>query len=316
MLTNGSSPHSSRIDPLASGESKTVPFYSFNADEEGDFIVEVVADYTDVIEESDESNNTRSDTITVANIFGLPDLLVTDISWIPEQPMEGETVTFTAEVQNQGYGGGTTNYDVRFTIDGTDVIGTTTVTDHIGLGQMDKAFVNSGFELGTWEGWSTYNSFTLQAKTGSHDSVFASAISGGTLQSEPFTVTDSVISCYVKSGYGSNSIRIYTSDGNLIASNLPYPEDVWLYRTFNVSEYIGQEVYFYARAWSGYDLSIDNISMGKNPTQRVQVALPSAAWQASPGEHTIQAEVDVNNVIEEAGEENNSLIKSNGGNDN
>ena len=68
------------------------------------------------IAESDENNNMFSKNITIGSSptptpdptspppVGRPDLIVTDVQWIPENPKAGEEVTFKAVVKNQGTG--------------------------------------------------------------------------------------------------------------------------------------------------------------------------------------------------------------------
>jgi uncharacterized repeat protein (TIGR01451 family) len=69
--------------------------------ETGTHTIKAVADYTDLVAESNESNNALEITFsgTVA-----PDLIIQDIVWSPTNPSAGQAVTFTVTVKNQGTG--------------------------------------------------------------------------------------------------------------------------------------------------------------------------------------------------------------------
>ncbi|HKL21878.1 MAG TPA: CARDB domain-containing protein, partial [Tichowtungia sp.] len=76
--------------------------------------VEVRIDYQDYVEESSEGNNTLSQTLP--EIIA-PDIVVTNVSWLPQSINEGETVQFFFSVTNAG---GTTarDVDVQLNVDG------------------------------------------------------------------------------------------------------------------------------------------------------------------------------------------------------
>ena len=65
---------------------------------EGSYTFAAVADMQEEVTELDEGNNEKSATIAVA------DLVAADISWSPEGPEEGEAVTFSFTLGNQGSG--------------------------------------------------------------------------------------------------------------------------------------------------------------------------------------------------------------------
>ncbi len=62
--------------------------------------VKAVVDSAGTVTESDENNNEY----TSGFLTLLPDLIVTDITWLPEDAGVGDSVTFTATVKNQGTG--------------------------------------------------------------------------------------------------------------------------------------------------------------------------------------------------------------------
>jgi len=63
--------------------------------------IRAVVDETNNDWESDESNNERKETIHIA-CAEKPDLAVTDITWIPTQPTEEDTITINVRIKNQG----------------------------------------------------------------------------------------------------------------------------------------------------------------------------------------------------------------------
>ncbi len=62
--------------------------------------IKVTIDYNDTVFESDNTNNDK----TVSFLTARPDLVVTDLSWDPEDIGVGDTVTFTATIKNEGAG--------------------------------------------------------------------------------------------------------------------------------------------------------------------------------------------------------------------
>lgn len=64
----------------------------------GEHIVKAFVDITDIVDESDETNNEGSTTLAP---FG-PDLIIESIGWSRNNPQAGEMVTFSATVKNNG----------------------------------------------------------------------------------------------------------------------------------------------------------------------------------------------------------------------
>ncbi len=84
------------------GAVSTLSPISFNtADHQGDNVISAVIDRTNVVEEIDETNNMLSKTVTV-RASTRPDFTLSgpDITFIPAQPITGETVTISAQVHN------------------------------------------------------------------------------------------------------------------------------------------------------------------------------------------------------------------------
>jgi subtilase family serine protease len=84
------------IGRLEAGSAATAEFPWVVA--EGAHSIKIVADASDHVFEIDETNNNR-----LVNLPP-PDLIVTDITWVPSSAAKGDTVTFTATLKNQGSG--------------------------------------------------------------------------------------------------------------------------------------------------------------------------------------------------------------------
>jgi subtilase family serine protease len=106
---DGSKMYEWSISGLKSGETATRTF-TWTA-VEGSHTVGVFADSRDDI---DETNNYVEKSLTVP---GKPDLIVSSISWSPSSPREGNTVTFTVTIKNQG-GGDAGYFKTSYSIDG------------------------------------------------------------------------------------------------------------------------------------------------------------------------------------------------------
>ena len=75
--------------------------------------IKAVVDVNNEINEINEWNNEAFDVIYVDR----PDLVVSEIFWLPEYPMDGQQVTFYANIDNIGKGGTTENCNVKFIVD-------------------------------------------------------------------------------------------------------------------------------------------------------------------------------------------------------
>ncbi|HEV8361271.1 MAG TPA: CARDB domain-containing protein [Candidatus Thermoplasmatota archaeon] len=91
----------------------------------GDHTARAIADASQAATEESEANNERSETVHVAPLPGLPDLVVERLTASPANPQAGDEVALTARVRN---GGGTAAgpFEVRFAVDG-DTLGTVAV---------------------------------------------------------------------------------------------------------------------------------------------------------------------------------------------
>ncbi len=84
------------IDSLAAGIMTTRPF-TWEA-QAGLHTIKAVADPTGAVTETDETNNTRTFTLSTL----APDLIIQSISWSPDAPSRGDSIVFSITVKNQG----------------------------------------------------------------------------------------------------------------------------------------------------------------------------------------------------------------------
>ncbi len=64
----------------------------------GSHVIKAIADSNEQVAESDETNNTKTFTLSPL----APDLVIQSISWSPETPSRGDSVTFSVVIKNQG----------------------------------------------------------------------------------------------------------------------------------------------------------------------------------------------------------------------
>ena len=93
---------------------------SYTVSSSGNHTIKVVIDPLDAIDESNESNNDRSETY-YWNPPPKPDLIVQDISISPSSPVAGESVTITATLKNQGNAGASGSILLYYYLDGSKI---------------------------------------------------------------------------------------------------------------------------------------------------------------------------------------------------
>jgi subtilase family serine protease len=91
---------------------------------------------------------------------GQPDLIVTAISWSPASPAQGNAVTFSATIKNQGAGATPAGviHGVEFRVDGVQVSWSDMSTASLAAGASRTVTANSG----------PTGSSTWKAKRGTH----------------------------------------------------------------------------------------------------------------------------------------------------
>jgi hypothetical protein len=156
---------------------------------DGTHTVEATVDDVNRIVESNETNNTYSESITI----GSPDLIVTDISWSPASPVTGNAVTFSATIQNQGTGATADGVisGVKFQVDGVTASFSDDYTTAIPAGSSVTVTANGGGVGGgaTWT--ATNGAHTVQAIVDDVDRIAESNESNNTF-SESLSIADGI----------------------------------------------------------------------------------------------------------------------------
>jgi hypothetical protein len=103
--------------PTLSPNSTSTQTFSYTFTTTGAHTFKAKADASGIISEGDETNNEKSATMSVG---GLPDLVVSGITFLPDQPQTGAATTFTVNVKNQG-NEIASNFYVYYYVDGANV---------------------------------------------------------------------------------------------------------------------------------------------------------------------------------------------------
>lgn len=116
--TTSLAPNATRILTANTGPTGSSTWTATN----GTHTILASVDDTSLIAESNEGNNTRTESMTVAGT-GQPDLIVAAISWTPATPIKNQLVTFSATIKNQGTAATPAGviHGVGFSVDGTQV---------------------------------------------------------------------------------------------------------------------------------------------------------------------------------------------------
>ncbi len=96
------------VDLIEAGGSATVSVLYENTEEPGDREIQVTVDPANLIRESDESDNQAVKTLPISPPI-IPNLVVraNDIVFAPQTPVEGDPVTVTVTIRNEGIGDAT-----------------------------------------------------------------------------------------------------------------------------------------------------------------------------------------------------------------
>jgi len=109
---------------IGAGDTSTQTFAWIT--QAGTYNLKAIVDEDDWVIESNEDNNEK----TVAFQPFLPDLIVEEITWTPESPVESDNVTFTVTIKNQGTGKADFSLVAYYMSD--------TLLDSASIGQMDS----------------------------------------------------------------------------------------------------------------------------------------------------------------------------------
>ncbi len=132
---------------IAVGATQTVTATGSWTATSGSHTLEAIADNSNTITESNESNNSYSENLTIGGGGGgTPDLIVTDITTSPVSPLTGNAVTFSAVVKNQGTGAtpAGTVIGVSFFVDDTQVSWSDNTSSSMAAGASVTVTANGG----------------------------------------------------------------------------------------------------------------------------------------------------------------------------
>jgi len=259
------------LNRLDAGAAITRTFSSFVDAKEHNF--KAVADANNQVSESDESNNTK--TVTISALA--PDLIIESITWSPAQPLISHQMTFTVTVKNQGtkLAG---SYGLSFYIDNAYRF------------HQEMTALPAGATVTMTYPWVTQSeSMTLRAVVDEANYVDESDESNNIKTasvgfSHPSPTTDLTIqniTCTPAEPAKGETVTI-TVD---IKNQGPGQAD-----PLHVAYYV-----------DGVLLDTTYVSQ-INPGAIVN---NTATWQADPGEHKIRAVIDCNNSVAETDETNN-----------
>jgi subtilase family serine protease len=207
-----------------------------------------------------------------------PDLVIEAITWSPETPTIGGTVTFTVVIRNQGNGPADASY-VAYYIDSTF---------------QSSAPVNS-----IASGATVVKTFTWTAQAGSH-TIEAVADSGNSV---------------VESDDNNNGTDFAFS---VLAPDLVIETITWSPQNPSVEDHVDFKVTIKNQgnlraSFSNVDLYIDGNSRGYRGVQGVDAEASLTVtfpWTAQPGSHTIKAVADILGQLLESDETNNDRTVS------
>jgi subtilase family serine protease len=237
----------------------------------GPHIVRAVADSETSIDESNESNNENSYAFSVL----APDMVVADISWVPENPNIGELVTFHIAVKNEGNKRSAAS-NVNLSIDG--IFRGNRQIPCLEAGENETVTYNWVAATGTHE-VEAFADYLTQVRESDEDNnrkvvTYATAA--------PDLVIDS-ITWSPQNRSQSDNVTMMVKVTNQGSGNSNY---CWLY--YYVDEYL-----------VGKDF-VDSIRTGASVTK-------SYNWAAGAGEYLFKAVIDGRQEVMENDEDNNTM---------
>jgi uncharacterized repeat protein (TIGR01451 family) len=240
--------------------------------EKGMNAVSVTADYGGKIIESQEENNRLSTTIPVVP----PDLIITNITYDPENPPIGDTVTFTVFIYNQG-GGIAHNFDVANYLDDNLL-----TIEHVGT-----------LTYGTTANVTT----TWKSQSGKH--TFKAVIDPGNIIPES------------EEDNNQRVISIAPNMPDLIVSNT-----TWSPAEISSGQEITFEISIKNQGTIAADPSrviyyLDDVKLGYMDIGRLEpdsIDTEHLTWTATGGSHILKIICDANDQVTEANDDNNIRV--------
>ncbi|ABX42242.1 CARDB domain-containing protein [Lachnoclostridium phytofermentans] len=233
---------------------------------------------------------------------GKPDLIVTDISWIPNNPVNGEEVTFKAVIKNQGDGASPQGviHGVAFLVNGTTVSWSDNVTTSIPAGSSITVTANGGpYNKGSWT--AATGNYTIRAivddinridESNENNNTYDKTMVVDVPKKPDLTVTD--ITWQPSAPVAGNLVTfsaVVENKGTVATlSGIPC----------NLSFYV-----------NGIKVSwVSNYTSSIPAGGKVTLTQTGGNFIATNGIHNVRAVVDEENLIDEIDETNNSFGKS------
>ncbi len=290
-------------DSLPAGASVTIVGNETWTAVEGAHELTALADDVDSIAERNEVNNSAQATLTVAAVpttpVGEPDLVISDFTYSPEAPRPGDQVTFTATVKNQGTAA--TPDGVVLGIGYSDGQGQTVAFSDT---HVDSLPAGASIELVTNKTWT--------AVEGSHPVVaFVDDVNR-------IAESDEDNNTFAKAVVVEAGVVAYA---DLVVNDLswspqsPNPGDIVTFSATvenqgDAATLSGTKLAVAFVDEQGNALSIADSHTASLAAGGTVLVTGTQAWTAVEGTHTIDAVVDVDNLIEESDESNNSRSKT------
>jgi subtilase family serine protease len=245
----------------------------------------IKADYSNIIPESDETNNDYVETLTL--VIKSPDLVITQLTFEPAGSIHvGDTVKFTAKVENVGEGNYNGNFDIGFYVDDA-YAGISHVIDGVSGGE-------SIFGTFNWTASSCSNP-VIKAEADFFDSVLES-------DEENNEKTETLPASIPYADLEIVSIN-WTPTEN-INDRDPVTFNVTVKNNGPENVVTDFKVYFDI---DGYFTRTNVISGGLAAGESMTT---SFTWKSTPGEgHNATANVDPDSIVPESNETNNEKIQ-------
>ncbi|KPA14979.1 secreted protein, partial [Candidatus Magnetomorum sp. HK-1] len=297
------------------------------------------------IEELETENNNAQVNMTAIEY---PDLIVSDIWWVPENPRDGEEVTFYARIDNVGSGGTNQEFDVQFILDEVTinelVLGDSTIKHHVIPGRRAPILYdgretqsNGDFEYTYLTDWAMISgSVSVEQHCPETDTMCAELygnqkyvrLSGANsiIRSNSFAIDGSSLVFRAQaSGSGKRWLSVCKANTDCQGTNILSQveiltsKDTWQSYVIDIAN-IQDSVQVEIRTGTSTNtlLLVDDIRMSLrsdgDPEGLIVVAsAPSDVWVATPGIHTITAKLSDQNIIIEdplQNPQNQSMIKN------
>jgi len=278
----------------------------------GTHSIKVVTDATNLVAESNESNNSASQSLTVAAppVILMPDLLVSGITLSSNSVTTQQAVTLNFTVKNQG--SNSAGASIAYIYDGDTLLG------QVNVGALNAGAVyNGSFNIAA--GKLAAGTHSLKVVTDATDMVAESNESNNTA-TQSLTVTAPVVTGHDIMGYApsgwESSLVIAQKQGNWVSNDDmgEYADTVITNEDNIFISWGSKDATSEATQYYEVDLYVD----GKNVTGWYSPAnsKPNSyivdynIGKLALGTHTITLKLDSSNAVAETNEDNNTITKT------